>query len=82
MNIQKQTLFISCKSELCRLSSGCVKCLESTDMSCSIRNHPEVLYKQPKVALDSYAHTLDLVFMSTFNDQIMSIGSIRLRLQI
>ncbi len=48
-----KTLVISCKSEHRRLSSGCVKCLESTIMSCSIKNRPEALYKQAKVALDS-----------------------------
>ncbi len=35
-----------------RASSGRVKCLESTDISCSMENRPEVLYKQAKVALD------------------------------
>ncbi len=52
--MQKITFFISCKSDIYSLSSGCVKCLESTGMSCSIKNRPEVLYKQAKVALDSY----------------------------
>ena len=46
--------FISCKSDIYSLSSGCVKCLESTIMSCGIKNRLEVLYKQAKVALDSY----------------------------
>ncbi len=42
------------KSDHSRLISGCVKCIESTIMSCSIKNRPEVLYKQAKVALDSF----------------------------
>ncbi len=49
---------ISCKSDHRRLSSGCVKCLESTDMSWSMENRPEVLYKQAKVALDSFYFTI------------------------
>ncbi len=47
--------FILCKSDHRRLSSGCVKCLESTIMSFSIKNRPKVVYKQAKVALDSLA---------------------------
>ncbi len=40
--------------KLCvQCQSGCVKCLESTIMSCSVKNRPEVLCKQAKVALDS-----------------------------
>ena len=43
------------------MSSGCVKCPESTDLSCSMYNRPNVLYKQAKVTLDSlYIH----VYMS------------------
>ena len=53
LEMQNLTLFISCKSDHRRLSFGCVKSLESTDMSCSIENRPVVLYKQAKVSLDS-----------------------------
>ncbi len=38
--------------DYCRLSSGCVKCLESTDMSCKMYNRPEVLFMQAKATLD------------------------------
>ncbi len=55
--MQKLTLFISCESDHPRLSSDCVKCLESTDMNCSMQKRPEVLYKQAKVALDSLQST-------------------------
>ncbi len=58
LEIQKLTLFIWCKSDHHRLSFGCVKCLKSTIMSCNIKNRPEVLYKQAKVALDSYRSKL------------------------
>ena len=51
--MQNPLLFISCKSAHFRLGSGRVKCPESTDMSCSMRTRPKVLYKQAKVALDS-----------------------------
>ncbi len=47
------------------LGSGCVKCLESTDMSCSIQS--EVLFKQAKVALDSWTTKLPLVINSDWS---------------
>ncbi len=34
--MQRLMLFISCKSDHHRLNSGCLKSLESTDMSCSM----------------------------------------------
>ncbi len=52
--------FISCKSDHPRLNSDCVKCLESTDMNCSMTNRPEVLYKQAKVALDSFSWVMSI----------------------
>ena len=60
----KPTFFISRKSDYHRLSSGCVKCLESTDMSCSMQNRPEVLYKQAKVALGSFSNDLQFLVFS------------------
>ena len=46
--------FTSCKLD-CRLNSGCVKCQEPTEISCSMKNPCEVLYKQAKLSLDSYS---------------------------
>ncbi len=63
------------KSDHRRLSSGCLKCLESTIMSCSIKNRPEGLYKQAKVALDSYRtwcgkSLLQQMYMAVSTDRI------------
>ncbi len=51
------------------LSSGCVKYLKSLDISCSMLNSPEFLYKQAKVTLDSlYTGYFDKPCILTLTD--------------
>ncbi len=47
--------FIKTKSDHCRLSYSRVKCQKSIEMSPNMKNRPVVLYKQAKVALDSWS---------------------------